>query len=192
MQPFDIVLLCYLAIGALRGWSRGLLAMAAGLAGFFVAIVLARLFYGELATVLDQHWHLQQAVQGELSRVTPAGAQFLAGVPVALHVTAAAIVSAIAFLAILIVGETAIGIFAASIGRLPNHLPLIGPVNRLAGAAFGVLENLVFAAAVLLLLEPLARSGTLGSLSVYVVDAHWAASLWHLAQHFAPVLGRLP
>ncbi len=192
MQPFDIALLCYLAIGALRGWSRGLLAMAAGLAGFFVAIVLARLFYGQLATFLDRNWHLQQAVQGELSRVTPAGAQFLAGVPVALHVTAAAVVSAIAFLAILVVAETGVGIFAGSIGRLPNHLPLIGQMNRLAGAAFGALENLVVAAAVLLLLEPLARSGTLGSLSAYIVDAHWTTALWRLAQHFAPALGRLP
>lgn len=192
MKPFDIVLLCYLALGALRGWGRGLLAMAAGLAGFFVSLALARVFYGRLATFLDQHWHLQQAIQGELSRVTPAGTQLLGGVTVALHVTAAAVVAAIAFLAILLVGEALIGVFASSIGRLPNHLPVVGPLNRLTGAAFGTLESLVVAAAVLLLLEPLARAGTLGSLSAYVVDARWATELWHLGQRFVPMLGRLP
>ncbi len=191
MKPFDIVVLCYVALGALRGWGRGLLAMAAGLAGFLLALVLARMFYGQLATYMDRHWHLQHAVQMELSRVEPAGTQILGGGTV-LHLTAAAVVAAIAFLAIMFVAETVISILAGSIGRLPNHLPLIGPMNRLAGGAFGALENVVLAAAVLLLLEPLAQTGMLGSLSPYIVDASWAAQLWHLGQHFAPILEKLP
>lgn len=192
MKPFDILLLCYLALGALRGWGRGLVAMAAGIAGFFVAIVVARLFYAQLAAFLDARWHLQQAIQSELGRIAPAGTQLLAGVPATLHLTAAAVVAAIAFLAIMFAAEAVIGIFAGTIGRLPNHLPLVGPLNRLAGAAFGALESLVVAAAVLLLLEPLARSGTLGGLSPYIVDASWATQIWHLGQHFAPVLEKLP
>ena len=192
MKPFDILLLVYVALGALRGWGRGLLAMAAGLAGFLVALLLARLSYAQLATFLDRHWHLQQAVQGELSRLAPAGTGLLGVIPGTLHLTAAAVVAAFSFLAILLVAESVIGIFAATIGRLPNHLPLIGPLNRLAGLGFGALESLAVAAAVLLLLEPLARSGALGSISAYVVQAPWATALWHLGQHFAPMLERLP
>ncbi len=191
MKPFDIVVLCYVAFGALRGWGRGLIAMAAGLAGFIVAIVLARMFYGQLATFFDRHWHLQQAVQTELSRVAPASTHIF-GASGFLHLTAAAVVAAVAFLAIMFVAEAVLGIVAGSIGRLPNHLPLIGPMNRLAGAAFGALESMAVTAAVLLLLEPLAHSGTLGSLSPYIIDAKWTTWLWHLGQHFAPMLEKLP
>jgi uncharacterized membrane protein required for colicin V production len=191
MQPFDIVVLCYVALGALRGWGRGLLAMAAGLAGFILAIVVARVFYGQLATFMDRHWHLQHAIQMELGRVAPAGTALLGGGTV-LHLTAAAVVGAIAFLAIMFAAEAVIGVVAGTIGRLPNHLPLIGPMNRLAGGVFGALENVVVVAALLLLLEPLAHSGMLGSLSPYIVDASWATQLWHLGQHFAPILEKLP
>ncbi len=192
MKLFDIVLLCYLALGALRGWGRGLLAMAAGLAGFVVAIVVARVFYGRLAAFLDKQWHLRQAIQGQLVHLAPAGTGLLGAMPATVHLTAQAVVAAIAFLAILLVAEAVIGIFANTVGRLPNHLPVVGPLNRLAGAAFGTLESLVVAAAILLLLEPLARSGTLGGLSIYIVQARWATQIWHLGQHFAPVLEKLP
>lgn len=190
MAPFDIVLVCYLALGTIRGWSRGLLAMAAGLAGFLVSLVLARLFYAELATYLDRHWHLQQTIQAQLSHVAPAGVGFV--LPTALHLTAAAVVAAVAFLAILFVAEMVLGLFAGTIGRLPNHLPIVGPLNRLTGAAFGLLESLAVAAAILLLLEPLAHAGGLGGFSVYIVNAHWAQQVWHLGQHFAPMLEKLP
>jgi len=192
MQPFDIVLLAYLAFGALRGWGRGLLAMAAGIAGFLLAIVVARLLYAPLASYLDLHWHLQQAIQSALSGVTPVGPLLAGGLPAALHVTAGAVVAAIAFLAILLVAELVLGGVAGVLGRLPNHLPLIGPLNRLAGAALGAAESAAVAAAVLLLLEPLARSGSLGSLSAYVVHAPWATQLWHLALRLVPDASWLP
>jgi uncharacterized membrane protein required for colicin V production len=192
LKPFDILLLVYVALGALRGWGRGLLAMAAGLAGFLVSLVLARVFYAQLAAYVDHHWHLQQAVQGQLSRLVPAGTGILGVIPNTLHLTSAAVVAALAFLAILFVAESVLGIFAATVGRLPNHLPIVGPLNRLAGLGFGALESLAVAAAVLLLLEPLAHSGALGSVSNYVVQAPWATTLWHLGQHFAPLLEKLP
>ena len=191
MKPFDILVLAYVAVSALRGFGRGLLGMAAGLAGFVVALLVARATYQPLAAYVDTRFGFAHAVQSSLVHVVPASSLLAAGVTQSLATTTNSIVSAVTFIAILFVVETVLGIFAARIGVIPNAIPVIGPVNRLLGLAFAGFEAVAIAAAVLLLIEPLAHAGAFGSLSKYVVQAPLSHSLWLLAQHFAPLLKRL-
>ncbi|MDA8346525.1 MAG: CvpA family protein [Thermaerobacter sp.] len=191
LKPFDIIVLAFVVSAALRGFGRGLVGMAAGLASFLIALFVARATYLPLAQFLDKHFGFARAVQGSLVHVMPAGNLLVPGVSQSIAQTTNSVVTAITFIGVLFVVESVLGLIASQIGRIPNALPLIGPVNRILGLAFAGLEALAVAAAVLLLLEPLASSGALGSLSPYVVDAPLSHQLWLLARHFAPLLGKL-
>jgi len=192
MKPFDVVLLAYIAFGTLRGWGRGLLAMAAGIGGFLVALLVARAGYRPLTAYLDAHVGFEKAVQSAMAGIVPAGTLTLPGLREGLQLSASAVAGALCFLALLFAAEALVGLIAGRFGSIPNHLPLVGPANRLLGAAFGLLESGAIAAVLLLLLEPLAKAGGLGGLSHYVTGAPIAASLWKLAQQFAPLTRALP
>lgn len=192
MKPFDVALVAFVLVSALRGWGRGLVGLAAGLAGFIIAVIIARATYVPLAAYLDNHFGFAKAVQATLLHVIPAGSLLVPGVSQHITLTTAAVVSAIAFLAIMFVSEAVLGIAAGFIGSVPNAIPMVGTVNRLMGAVFATLEAFVIAAAVLLLLEPLAHAGALGALSPYVVQAPLSHQLWLAAEHFAPFLKNLP
>ncbi len=192
MKPFDLLLLVIVLLSALRGFGRGLVGMAVGLGGFLVALVVAREFYTPLANYLDTHFGFAKAVQGTLVHAMPVGTLLVPGISQNVAQATNSVVSAIAFLVIMVAAELVLGVIAGRIGQFSNKIPVIGPVNRLAGLVFAAVESTAAIAAVLLLIEPLARTGALGSLSHYVTQAPLSHQLWVLAQRFAPIVEKLP
>ncbi len=181
-----------IVLAAFRGFGRGLLGMAVGLAGFLIAIVIARVAYLPFARFLDARFGFAKAVQAMLLHALPAGSLLIPGISQNLAATTDAVVTAIAFLVILFVAEVVLGLVGGQIASIPNYIPVLGSVNRALGFVFGALESAAFIAAVLLLIEPLAHADAFGGLSHYVTGAPLAHYLWVTAQRFAPLLGRLP
>jgi uncharacterized membrane protein required for colicin V production len=192
VKPFDILLVVLIALSAFRGFGRGFIGMAVGLAGFFIAIAIARMAYQPFAHFLDVRFGFAKAVQGTIMHAIPAGSLLIPGISQHLASTTGSVVSAIAFLAILFGAELVLGLVGGQIAGIPNHIPVLGPINRLAGFVFGALESTVVVAALLLLIEPLAHANALGGLSHYITSAPLAHYLWVTAQRFAPLIGKLP
>lgn len=186
-----VVLVVLILMGGLRGYTRGLVAMALGIAAFVIAVLVAHTMTPTVATMLDHQFHLGHNIQSAIGATAPATS--LIGLNQATTVqTAAAIVGAIAFLGILLITEIVLGGLLAWIGRIPNHIPLIGTANRTAGGILGLLEATAVAAFAMLLIVPIAKAGTLGPIDTMVLHSSFALWLVQLGHAAEPVLRHLP
>lgn len=186
-----VVLVVLILVGGLRGYTRGLLAMALGIGAFIVAVLVAHAMAPSVATLLDHQFNLGHDIQTAIGATAPATS--LLGLSQATTAaTAAAIVGAIAFLGLLLITELVLGGLLAWIGRIPNHIPLIGTANRTAGGLLGLLEATAVAAFAMLLIVPIARAGTLGPIDSMVLHSNFALWLLHLGHAAEPVLRHLP
>lgn len=186
-----VVLVVLILMGGLRGYSRGLVAMALGIVAFVISVLVAHAMSPTVATMLDHQFHLGHNIQSAIGATAPATS--LIGLNRATTAeTTAAIVGAIAFLGILVITEIVLGGLLAWIGRIPNHIPLVGTANRTAGGLLGLLEAGAVAAFAMLLIVPIARAGTLGPVDAMVLHSNFALWLVQLAHAAEPVLRHLP
>lgn len=192
MNAVDIALGVLLVLGALRGFSRGLLSMALGIAAFVAAVVVAHATSPRIAAWLNRQFHLGYHIRSALDSGLPAGAGSFGAVASHIDAASAGIVAAVAFLGVLLVVEMVLGGLLMWIGRIPNHIPLIGPANRAAGGLLGLAESAALAGFSLLLIVPMARAGALGAAGPLILHSHLALLLAHAAQGAAPVLRRVP
>lgn len=166
--------------------------MALGLAAFVAAILVAHAVSPAITAWLDHQFQLGYHIRGVLDSTIPAGAGALSFVAPRVDAAAAAIVAAIAFIGVLLVVEGVLGGLLMWIGRVPNHIPVIGPINRLAGGLLGLLEAAAIAGFAMLLIVPMARAGSLGTISPLILHSRLALFLAHTARTAAPVLQKVP
>lgn len=113
MAGFDILILVILAIGAFRGWRRGFVASLFTLGGCFVGLVVAYLLNSQLGTTLAPHIG-----------------------------TSLATARIIVFFLLWVVIPIGMGVAGQMITSILNFLNL-GTLNRLGGAAVGLLKYFV-------------------------------------------------
>lgn len=192
MNGVDIVLAALILFGALRGFSRGFVSMALGIAAFVAAVLVAHATSPGIAAWLNQEFHLGYHIRSALDSGLPAGAGALGAVASRIGAASAGIVAAIAFLGVLLGVEMVLGGLLMWIGRIPNRIPLIGPLNRAAGGLLGLAESAAMAAFAMLLIVPMARAGALGAADPLILHSRLALLLAHAAQGAAPALRRVP
>jgi membrane protein required for colicin V production len=146
MTVLDWIVVGYLALGLLKGFRAGFVAIALSLAGYVVAYMVARAYTPALAHLLLTRFHADRLLLGAVH--VPAGLTAL-GLPEARTVIADA-----AFLALLVATEVVVLRMARALNAQNLNLPLIGGLNRLLGGVFGVGEHLAVAAVLLLVLAP--------------------------------------
>ncbi|MCL6563873.1 MAG: CvpA family protein [Firmicutes bacterium] len=162
MSWLTLLLLLYLAWGALSGWRRGLILVASSLIGYVGGYFLAIRYQQPLQTWVLQYVPLRQWVTSVIPPGTPSPA---AAETAALHL-AQSLLGILVFVLVVGLAEFAARTIGLAITRLVGVLPLTGLLNAVGGMAAGVLEHAVLAAVVFTLLlsfAPLAHSGLAGA-----------------------------
>lgn len=142
MNLLDWIIIAYAALGALSGFRRGFVALAISLAGYILAYMAARAYYQPVDRYLNSHYHLAAKIAS-------------AGHNTSFAATAGSdIVSALSFLAILVVVEVVVSVIAGGFSARRLKIPVIGLANRLMGLVLGTGEHLFIATLALIVLAP--------------------------------------
>lgn len=120
MNILDIILLVLLFLFAWLGFWRGLVKSLSGIIGLVVGVFLAGIFYTDVVTWLDKYLPLSEKV-----------------------------LNVIVFLLILIIAGRLIDFLLVKIFAFISHLPFIKTINRLAGAALGLIQGVLILGLVL-------------------------------------------
>lgn len=202
----DLLILFFIAWGLAAGFRMGLARAATSLVGLVAGWAVAALFTGQALSLADARWDVVGSLAASLEQVLPDPGGAIpvvdlyrerlsgpaqAGEPLP-RLLAWGIASALTFLLLFTVTR----LFFALLGRL-LHIAFdaapLRPLNRLAGAGFGALRNILIAALALGLLVPAAVIGPLSWLPGLVEASAYAPRLLQVFYMVNPwILGEPP
>lgn len=155
MTPADVILFLLLGLSAFWGFKSGFLKMGFGLVSFVVAILLGRLLYLPIAEFLKKtpvYTGILSAAQRQMGTDVPNGSNGVltdilqkSGKAVSEFLTsylAELVLYVIAFLLVVVAVKLLLMLISRLL-RLFASLPVIGPVNRLAGMVLGLIEGIL-------------------------------------------------
>jgi uncharacterized membrane protein required for colicin V production len=142
---FTIVILVYLAIGALSGWRRGLVMVGFSVGGYLVGLVLASRYQGALTKLLLTGLPLRKW----LHAAVPVPAAAVPGARLAAWQLAHSLVGLLAFLVIVGGTEMVARLLGQAITAGVRRLVLVRSVNALGGMVGGMVESAVITGLVL-------------------------------------------
>lgn len=159
----DWALLVYVGSGAWAGYRRGLLLCLAALASDAGALAIAAIYGPAVLAAADRAWGLSAWLTKSLPPVLAGAAPQLLDRSVGWA----------AFAAVFLVARAGLGAVAGGLfgRRRPSH------VNAGLGLAFGALERLLIAAAVLALADAVGRLPAFQAADKLIAASAWARSL---------------
>lgn len=182
MNWLDYVLLFILVLSLYNGFRQGLVKQVVGLASFFIAFYLSLRWHGLLRSYLDRYLKLEE-VFAVFGTENPASLWLMD-----------VILNIISFLILILLISLILAVITKRLSIL-NHIPLIGPLNALSGAATGLIKGLfvVFLAVSLIsLLQTEFWQDTIQASAVAALSRHYIGLLFHfVAGLVADNLGRL-
>ncbi|MDV2581168.1 CvpA family protein [Alkalibacillus haloalkaliphilus] len=137
----DIILLILLILGFLIGLKRGFILQLMHLAGFVVAFIVARLYYEDLAGLLEL-WIPNPNTADEHFWGTLISGSGLVD----------AFYNGVAFIIIFIIVKILMQVLANMLDFVSN-IPILSSINNLLGSIFGLIEMYVIVFVVLFLLS---------------------------------------
>jgi uncharacterized membrane protein required for colicin V production len=140
-----VVIVGYLALGALSGWRRGLVMVAFSIAGYLVGLLAASRYQHRVTRILAQdlpiaHW---------VKTLVPAPAASVPGAALAATRLADSLLSLLVFLLILGASAMVARILGHAVTVVVRRLMLLRGLNTLGGILGGFVENAVIAGLVL-------------------------------------------
>ena len=111
MTPIDWIIIALLLLGMFRGWRRGMLKQLTSLLGIVVGLLAAKMFYMMLGEVLSPHLNDN-----------------------------AKLANALAFIAIWVLVPAVLGLLAELITTVLDKIIVVGTMNKLMGAVFGLFK----------------------------------------------------
>ena len=163
--------LAYVGLGLLTGYRRGFLRLAASLAGYGIAFLVARRYYRPLGALALKELGLGRLLPHLFPLFTPS--------------LAASLVFVLSF-AVLLVTVELVAQAVAGLLEGVSRLPLLGGANRLLGALMGGVEHLVVVGLIFMVLVPFFHPGASPLVFLLVHPFRLPAGVSHMLPDFRP------